>query len=80
MIFTDEVSVTTPTVAEMNTAMVKVKSKLKGDWRIQRLSHLVSAYENKTKNIHLFNSHDPDEMAQELVLRDREVFTGDTWS
>jgi len=80
MFIQDEVEVVTPTVAAIEAAMLKVKSQIKGDWQIQRLSHLVSAYENKTQEIHFFDSHDPDKMAQELVIRDREVFTGDTWS
>jgi hypothetical protein len=80
MRFLDDVVTLTPEVSAIKAALKKVASQIQGDWDILRNSHLVSAYENKTQEIHMFASHDPDEMAQELVIRDREVFTGDTWS
>jgi len=78
MRFQDDVSVTTPTVSAMKAAMAKYKYK--GKWIINRLDVLVSAYEETTQNAHFFLSHDPDEMAKELWLREQEIFTGDTWS
>jgi hypothetical protein len=78
MDFLDDVNVSTPTVSAMATAMAKYK--FKGKWKINRLDVLVSAYEETTQNAHFFLSHDPDEMAKELWLRDLEIFTGDTWS
>jgi hypothetical protein len=80
MRFQDDVVTLTPEVRDIEAALKNVASQIKGDWDILRNSHIVSAYENKTQEIHMFASHDPDKMAQELVLRDREIFTGDTWS
>ena len=70
----------TPTVAEIEAALKTVT--LEGDWTIIRESHLVSAYENKTQEIHFFNSFVPAEMAQEILVREQEIFhpVGDVWS
>lgn len=70
----------TPTVADINAALAGVT--LEGDWTILRYSHLVSAHEAKTQEIHFFISNVPAEMAQEILVRDREVFhpVGDVWS
>lgn len=79
MKFKDEVKVITPTPKEMEAEFSKLK--LQGTWEFQRLSHMVSAFEIKTGEIHLFMTEDPKEMAQELKLRDLEIFNkGDEWS
>lgn len=70
----------TPTVAAINAAMRAVT--LEGDWTILRYSLLVSAHEAKTQEVHFFISTVPAEMAQELLVREQEIFhpVGEVWS
>ena len=76
----DNVDVHTPSAAAINTALRSFT--LEGDWTIIRETHLVSAHEGKTGNIHFFSTLVPKELANELFMRDREIFhpTGDVWS
>ena len=70
----------TAEVADILAAMKTVT--LEGEWSVIRETLFVSAHEGKTGNIHFFASTVPAEMAQELLVREQEIFhpVGDVWS
>jgi len=70
----------TATVEDIHAAMRAIT--LEGEWTLIRETLFVSAHEAKTQEIHFFASNVPAEMAQELLVREQEIFhpVGDVWS